>query len=38
MIKNMIEKKIKDTGKSDHHGKDSFFIFIGGTLPNPCIW
>ena len=39
MIKNMLEKKIKDTGKVEFQGKNSFFIFIKGTLPNPgfCI-
>ena len=36
MIKNMLEKKIKEMGKSEFYGKDSFFIFIGGTIPNPC--
>ena len=35
MIKNMLQKKIKETGKSEGQGKDSFFIFIKGTIPNP---
>ena len=35
MIKNMIEKKIKESGNSDMKGKQSFFIFIKGTFPNP---
>ena len=35
MIKNMLEKKIKESGKSDLQGKHSFFIFINGTFPNP---
>ena len=35
MIKNMLEKKIKESGKTDLQGKHSFFIFIKGTFPNP---
>lgn len=31
----MLEKKIKESGKSDMQGKNSFFIFIKGNLPNP---
>ena len=37
MIKTMLEKKIKESGKSDLNGKHSFFVFINGTFPNPCI-
>ena len=35
MIKNMIEKKVKESGNSDMKGTQSFFIFIKGVFPNP---
>lgn len=31
----MLEKKLKEIGKSEYEGKNSFFIFIKGTIPNP---
>jgi len=34
MIKAMLEKKIKEVGKLDMKGKNSFFLYIKGTLPN----
>jgi len=34
MIKQMLEKKIKEVGKLDTKGKHSFFLYIKGTLPN----
>ena len=35
MIKSMLEKKIKESGKTDLQGKHSFFIYINGNIPNP---
>lgn len=35
MIKSMLEKKIKESGKADLQGKHSFFIYINGNIPNP---
>ena len=35
MIKNMLEKKIRELSKIESKGKNSFFIFIKGTIPNP---
>lgn len=35
MIRGMLEKKIKEASKSSSQGKNSFFVYIKGTMPNP---
>jgi hypothetical protein len=36
-VRGMIEKKLKETGKVNFLGKNSFFMYVNGNMPNQGI-